>query len=116
MFNTFSSVSGRDLDWFWRAWYYETWWLDQAVVRVSETGEGIRIVIADLGLAPMPIHLVITRANGDVVRRDVPVASWLAGATQVSVMLPAGSPVVRVEIDPDYAFPDVDRDNNVWPR
>ncbi len=116
MFNTFSSVSGRDLDWFWRAWYYETWWLDQAIVRVSETGEGIRIVIADLGLAPMPIHLVITRANGDVVRRDVPVDSWLAGATQVSVMLPAGSPVVRVEIDPDYAFPDVDRDNNVWPR
>src|SRR5699024_5629828 len=31
LFNTFEDISGRDLDWFWRSWYYETWILDQAV-------------------------------------------------------------------------------------
>ncbi|HJU87611.1 MAG TPA: M1 family metallopeptidase, partial [Gemmatimonadota bacterium] len=30
-FATFEDVSGRDLDWFWRSWYHETWLLDQAI-------------------------------------------------------------------------------------
>jgi hypothetical protein len=35
----------------------------------------------------------------------------------VQVVVPAGpSPVIRVEIDPERYFPDVDRTNNVWPR
>ncbi|HYX05935.1 MAG TPA: M1 family aminopeptidase, partial [Bacteroidales bacterium] len=34
-FRTFDDVSGRNLDWFWRSWYYETWTLDQAVERWS---------------------------------------------------------------------------------
>ena len=29
--NTMNEVSGQDLDWFWRTWYYETWKLDQAI-------------------------------------------------------------------------------------
>jgi hypothetical protein len=34
-FNFFNSATGTDLDWFWRAWYHETWTLDQAVGSVS---------------------------------------------------------------------------------
>ena len=116
MFNTFSSVSGRDLDWFWRVWYYETWTLDQAITSVTETDDGTQIIVADLGLAPMPVHLSITREDGQVIRRDVPVDAWLAGATRVTVTVPAGPSVTRVEIDAERAFPDANRDNNVWTR
>ena len=45
--------------------------------------------------------------------RTVPVERWLRGATEATVTVPAGSPVVRVEIDPDHGYPDVDRANNV---
>ncbi len=40
--------------------------------------------------------------------------TWLSGATQADITVPPGSPVVRVEIDPDQGFPDIDRRNNVW--
>ena len=30
-FNTIERAAGRDLDWFWSSWYYETWQLDHAV-------------------------------------------------------------------------------------
>jgi hypothetical protein len=114
LFNHFEAVSGRDLDWFWRSWYYETWTLDQAVASVTQTEDGTRIVIADLGLVPMPVHLRITLAGGDVIDEVIPVGVWLSGAKTAAMNLPGDARVVRVEIDPESAFPDVDRANNAW--
>ncbi|MBA2565917.1 MAG: M1 family metallopeptidase, partial [Gemmatimonadetes bacterium] len=114
LFNTFESVSGRDLDWFWQSWYYETWLLDQAIGSVTSSGKGTRIVVEDRGELPMPVHLTITRADGETLRRDVAVETWLRGATSATVNVPAGSPVTRVEIDAGRYFPDADRENNVW--
>lgn len=113
-FNTFNHVTGRNLDWFWRSWYYETWTLDQAVGSVTADADGTRIVVEDLGWVPMPARLSITLASGDLVRREVPVEEWLRGARTAEVRLPRGQTVTRVEIDAEGAFPDVNRDNNVW--
>jgi hypothetical protein len=116
LFNTFERVSGRNLDWFWRSWYYETWTLDQAVASVEQLPEGTRIVIDDRGLVPMPVHLTITRSDGEVIRREIPVETWLAGATTATITVPPGAPVTRVEIDREHSFPDIDRSNNAWIR
>ncbi len=113
-FNVFERVSGRDLDWYWRSWYYETWTLDQAVAAVRTDGDATTVVIRDQGLAPMPVLLEVTLENGDVFRRRLPVNVWLTGAATTSVSFTVDSPVTRVEIDPEQKFPDVDRSNNVW--
>ncbi|HYH82794.1 MAG TPA: M1 family metallopeptidase [Longimicrobium sp.] len=114
-FNAFDHAAGRDLGWFWSAWYDNRWTLDQAVGSVTTGAGGTTIVVDDRGSAPMPARLVITRQNGQTERREVPVETWLAGARTATVTLPAGgSPVTRVEIDPEQWFPDVDRSNNAW--
>lgn len=112
MFATFEDVAGRDLDWFWRSWYFETWTLDQAVQSVTSDSAGTRIVIEDRGRVPMPVRLAITHANGEIERRELPVDVWLEGETTASVSVPGA--VTRVEIDPESFFPDIDRENNVW--
>jgi hypothetical protein len=117
LFNTFDTAAGQDLGWFWRTWYYETWTLDQAVESVVPTsGGGATITVRDLGDAPMPARLTLTRENGETLTREVPVETWLRGARTATVTVPAGSPVVRVEIDAAHAFPDLNRENNVWTR
>ena len=115
-FNTFEDVSGRDLDWFWQAWYFETWTLDQAVASVKEAGGEAVITIEDLGEAPMPVRLAITFADGTMERVEIPVETWLVGARTASVTVAAPAAVTRVEIDPEAGFPDLDRSNNVWTR
>jgi hypothetical protein len=115
-FNTFSSVSGRNLDWFWRAFYFETWMLDQGVESVSSADGQTTVVVRDHGLAPMPARLNITLADGTVVFGEIGVETWLAGERQAELTVPTDSPAVRVEIDADHVFPDVNRENNVWQR
>jgi hypothetical protein len=116
-FNTVEEVTGQDLDWFWRTWFYETWTLDQAVGSVTEGAGGTTIVVEDRGLAPMPARITVTRENGETASVEVPVETWLEGRRSATVTLPAArSPVIRVEIDAENAFPDTNRDNNVWTR
>jgi hypothetical protein len=112
---TVNDVTRRDLWWFWRTWFYETWSLDQAIGGVTRTASATQIVIEDRGLAPMPVPLAITRADGSVERRTVPVDVWLQGRKQTTLSVPTGAGVTKVEIDPDGSYADVDRDNNVWP-
>ncbi|MCH7874838.1 MAG: M1 family metallopeptidase [Gemmatimonadetes bacterium] len=115
-FNTFNDVSGRTLDWFWRTWYYETWALDQGIAEVTTEGDSTRIVVVDLGRAPMPVRLTITTADGATMRAEIPVERWLEGARTAEIVVQTASRVVRVEIDAEQVFPDTDRDNNVWER
>jgi len=115
LFRTFEDVAGRDLEWFWSSWYQETWTLDQAIAGVRRFDDGhAEVEIVDEGLVPIPVDLVVTRADGSTERHTVPVDVWLDGQTRTHVFVPAGSPVVRAEIDPEIDFPDVDRSNNVW--
>jgi aminopeptidase N len=115
-FNSFNTAAGKDLGWFWRSWYYETWTLDQAVTGVEARADSTIITVEDKGLVPMPARLTITLASGQTMEREIPVETWLSGARKSSVAVPAGSAVTKVEIDAAGAFPDVDRSNNVWQK
>jgi len=113
-FNTFNDVSGQDLSWFWRTWFYETWTLDQAIAAVQAAGDSLEIVIEDRGLAAMPVPLTITRIDGTVEQRLLPVSHWLAGSRRQTLRVASQPAVRRVEIDASNEFPDIDRGNQVW--
>jgi hypothetical protein len=114
--NTFEDVAGRDLDWFWTPWWFETWTLDQAIGDVRPEGDVLVVTIEDRGLAPMPVRLAFTRAGGKVERVELPVEPWLGGARTQTARIANGSTVQAVEIDPEQVFPDIDRANNRWSR
>src|SRR5690606_38854681 len=58
-FNAVEDVAGRDLDWFWHPWWYETAVLDQAIADVEVSpgaaGETVVVTVEDRGDAPMPV-------------------------------------------------------------
>jgi hypothetical protein len=64
----------------------------------------------------MPVRLAVTRAGGAVQRLEIPVDGWLTGSRHQVVHVVAAPQVIKVEIDPDGLFPDLNRDNQVWPR
>jgi peptidase M1-like protein len=113
-FNAMGAAAGRDLSWFWTTWFYEAWPLDQAIDSVTMAGDSVVVTIADRGLAPMPVLLAVTRADGSVQRLTVPVEAWLGGARRAQVRVAREPRIVRVEIDPEALLPDVDRTNQIW--
>ena len=116
LFNTFEDVSGRDLSWFWRAWLFETWKLDQAIDTVTTVGDSVQVVVTNEEKAPMPARLSITRIDGRVERLTLPAEIWVRGERRHTVRLAREPAVKSIEIDADKDFPDLDRSNQVWPR
>ena len=114
-FATFERFAGRDLDWFWSSFYYETWVLDQAVGAViTREGKPV-VVIEDHGFAIMPSRVRIQTTRGGTLERVVPVETWLSGANRAEITLPASvGEVTRVEIDPEGLFPDLRPTDNIW--
>lgn len=114
IFRTFEDVTGRDLSWFWRSWYYETWVLDHGIESV-ENGEGeVIITVEDVGNVPMPTNLLIEFEDGSVATQSVDAEHWLNGFRTKEIRIQSLSDVTAVTVDPNYLFPDVDRSNNTW--
>ena len=108
---------GRDLGWFWNAWWFTTQTFDQGIESVTRQGNQVAIRITDHGEMAMPIILKLEFADGGstIVRR--PVSVWFSGARAATVTEDVGSKtLVRVTVDPDSRFQDVEAGDNVWTR
>jgi hypothetical protein len=116
LFDTVERVSGRDLDWFWYPWWWETATLDYAVESVDTSEAGtVRITVRDLGDIPAPVPVVVTADNGATTRADLPIELWTEDRLRTATLsLPVYGRPVRVQIDPEYIFPDANPLNNVW--
>ncbi len=116
-FRTIENVSGRDLDWFWRAWVYTTARLDQAVDSVTTTGDTAFVFLSNRGQMVLPVTLELRYADGSSEIRELPIEMWNLGSRFTArVRTAGGQSVAGVAVDPKGIYPDVDRANNRWPR
>lgn len=115
-FHTVEDVTGKNLDWFWQSWYYETWVLDQAVESVITTEDTVAVVISDLGNVPMPVDLTITLADDTVIEKRISQEVWLQGRRSIEITFPITSEVLEIAIDKNGNFPDINRNNNIWSK
>ncbi len=117
-FRTMEDVAGADLAWFWRGWFYETSSLDQALAGVEQEqrddeGFNISVNIENLDELVMPVAIEVTFDDGSTQRRTLPVEIWF-NANRYNWRCQSPQRLRKVVIDPDEAFPDVERGNNVW--
>jgi hypothetical protein len=110
---TMERHAGRDLDWLWGPLLFDTAVLDHAVAIVESDGTATRVVVEDRGGVVLPAPLRIRMEDGGILERRIEADLWLSEGRRVEVRVPGRA--VSVEIDPDGAFPDVARGNNVWP-
>jgi hypothetical protein len=114
-FRTMEAVSGRDLSWFWRGFFYTTAALDQAVESVK-LGEGVtEVAVANLGDAVMPVELELSFADGTTELVRLPVEIWY-GDERYVYQHRSGKPLVSARVNPDGTLPDAISANNAWER
>lgn len=76
-FNTFNDVSGRDLDWFWLAWYYRQGGIPDLSIKSASIKKGkMNIVVENKGTLPMPVLISIYDNKGLVTTIFRPAILW----------------------------------------
>jgi hypothetical protein len=113
-FRTIEEVSGRDLAWFWRGFFYTTAILDQSLESVKQTADGpAQVMLASIGDAVMPVELELGFEDGTSEVVKLPVEIWYAGNRYVYETQP-GKAIVAARLNPDGSFPDANAANDAW--
>jgi hypothetical protein len=114
-FRTMENVGGEDLGWFWKAWVYNNWRLDQSVKGVvyneGKPENGAAIVLENLGQMAMPVPVLVKEANGKQHRFNLPVEVWQRGSLW-NFNVPTTSRITEIILDPENKLPDYNRKNN----
>ena len=115
-FRTMDEVSGRDLNWFWRGFFYTTAALDQSVESVKrEPGGPTLVTVANLGDAVMPVELQLAFDDSTTALVKLPVEIWYLGDAYVYEDR-SGKTIVAARVNPDGTFPDAISTNDAWKR
>jgi len=115
-FRTIEEVSGRDLSWFWRGFFYTTAALDQSVESVKpDSAGGAQVTLVNLGDAVMPVELELGFEDGSTDMMKLPVEIWYGGNRYVYEIQP-GKAIVSARVNPDGTLPDAVTTNDVWRR
>jgi hypothetical protein len=116
-FRTIENVSGEDLSWFWRAFFYTTDVLDIAVdgvaMRVSPGQSLAEIHLRRVTSIPFPVTMRLKFNDQSTQDVRLPVEIW-SHADRYTALIPVARAVIGVRLWPDPSVPDWNSTNDVW--
>ena len=122
-FRTVQNVTGVDLSWFWRGFFYTTAVLDVAIDSVATrpaadrdttTGRVAVVFLRRNSDVVFPVDVRLGLANGTTTDLHIPVDVWARGQS-VAVEVLVGGAVKGARLWPNRtAVPDLKPDNDTW--
>lgn len=118
-FNTFNHVSGQNLDWFWKPWFFEFGYPDLGVTvarmdNVTGGPSGYVVYVERKGIMPVPVHLEVTYSDGSKESIHRTAAVWQSSEKRVlELSLSAGKTPQKVVLG-GKTIPDSKPKDNVW--
>lgn len=112
-FNCMNTGSGKNLNWFWKKWFFEGGYPDLAITSVTGKLKSYSIVITSKGTKPVPIDLTITFADKTVSKVHRSIGVWEKGNSSVSIAIPSTQKILKVELGNTHNV-DVNKADNVF--
>lgn len=112
-FYSFNDASGRDLNWFWKSWYFDNSYIDLAIKNVEKAGNEYSVTLQNIGGMPAPVNLDISYKDGSSdVRHQTP-DIWKENLDQTTVTVKTDKDIQSIELDGGI-WMDADTSNNKW--
>ena len=114
-FQTWNDVSGQNLDWFWRPWFFEWGYPDlniQGVVK-DEASHCAVVIIGRNGAIPVPVHLEVQYEDGTKETFHHSAAVWKDGKQNFKAYCQQGKKVKKATLGL-VTIPDVTPLDNNW--
>ncbi len=117
-FRTIENVSGQELAWYWRAFWYGDDVLDIGIESVdnatTSAGEHVaKVSLRRLTSIPFPVEMRLKLADGSSLDVRFPVDIW-AHTDKYEAVITVKAKVVGARLWPDPDVPDFNEANDVW--
>lgn len=110
-FNTFKDVSGENLDWFFKPWYFEFGYPDLTLVGASEYNKVWSVEIEKKGNYPVPVCLSFETVNKKNIEFWETAKVWSNGNKTVIIKKEIKDKIVAIKLGNKY-IPDINLNDN----
>lgn len=111
-FNSINEGSGKNLNWFWKAWFFEGGATDMAIKAVDKTAGGYIVTIENKSIKPLPIDLTLTYSDGSVEKNHSTIGVWEKGNQQVKIEIKTSKKLSKVVMGNPHTPDKVKSDNS----
>lgn len=111
-FGSMNAGSGRNMNWFWKRWFYDGGYPDLAITGLHRKGNALSVIIVNKGGKPVPIDLTIEYADKSQEKVHRSVAIWEKGDSEVTIPIASAKPVRKISLGSTYT-PDSHPADNV---
>ena len=112
-FNSMSTASGKNLNWFFNNWFFTNYYIDLAIKHVAVTSNALAISIDNIGGFAVPFDVKVTYADGSTNSFHQTPIVWQYNQKTITVNVKVSKPVKSILIDGGI-FVDADASNNSW--
>ena len=110
-FNSMNEGAGKNMNWFWKRWFFEEGITDMAINSAVKTDSGYRIVVANKSRKPLPVDLTLTFADGSKSQVHKSIGVWEQGDPSTYIDVQTSKKLVKVVMG-DAHTPDKDKSDN----
>jgi aminopeptidase N len=110
-FFTFNEISGKDLSWYWKPWFFERGYPDIAIRDASFNNNIIEVTVERIGIIPTPVNLIIYCEDNSIVELYETAMIWENGISTAIIKSELNSRPVSVVLSLDI-IPDTESSNN----
>lgn len=114
-FNAMSTFSGKNLNWFWKRWYFSHDYIDLGIKKVVQKGNGIDLTLINTGGMPAPVDVIVQLKNGTTKKFHQTPIIWKANAKETVVHLDDVKDVEKVTLDGEI-WMDANLSDNHWEK
>lgn len=112
-FNCMNLVSGQNLNWFWKSWFFDRGAPDLAISKVTLQHSLYTIIITNMGSKPIPIDLTLYYSDGTTELVHQNINAWRNGNKTFTINHLSHKRIKKMVLGTTYD-PDINKDNNVW--
>ena len=112
-FYSMNTGAGKNMDWFWKRWFFEVGITDMAIKAVDKTDSGYAIEVLNKSNKPLPIDLTITFADGSTDTIHQTIGVWKKGNQTYTSSLTTNKVIKKVVLGSSHV-PDKDKSDNTF--
>jgi len=114
-FNCMNQGAGKNLNWFWKKWFYDYGIPDLGISKVIENGTQKQVTVEMVGSKPVPVDVTVRFTDGSVKTFHQTIAVWESGTKTTMIKFTDTRKIRRVELGSVHV-PDSKKKDNVWQK
>jgi aminopeptidase N len=113
-FYSINSGCGKNLNWFWKRWFFGWQYPDLSIKYVEKDGNNTKLTIENKGGLPLPVYVTIISKSGKKAIQKYTAEAWRSGVDEKTyVIAEPYSDIAEIKLGNEF-IPDKDNENNIW--